>query len=92
MSYHFMETLPFFVLCSDSTGGNLAADVLLISKELNGPKISGQIEGMAYSTRLIQEGNIVENFYEKELVHGYFTNVAVFSENIKRTITRISEF
>lgn len=41
-------------------------------------------EGNAYAERLKSAGVKVEPFLEEELVHGYFTNMAVFPEQIKR--------
>lgn len=49
-------------------------------------------EGMAYAERLKQAGIQVESYCEQGLVHGYFTNMLVFSERIKATISRITEF
>ncbi|MFG0215405.1 alpha/beta hydrolase [Brevibacillus porteri] len=49
-------------------------------------------EGMAYAERLKNAGVRVEAVCEKGLVHGYFTNMAVFPEQIKATISRITEF
>ncbi|MFC8683753.1 alpha/beta hydrolase [Brevibacillus porteri] len=49
-------------------------------------------EGMVYAERLKHAGVKVESVCEKGLVHGYFTNMAVFPEQIKTTISRITEF
>ncbi|NRS15415.1 alpha/beta hydrolase [Brevibacillus sp. HB1.4B] len=49
-------------------------------------------EGIAYAERLKNAGVKVEAVCEKGLVHGYFTNMAVFPEQIKATISRITEF
>ncbi|MGG4457674.1 alpha/beta hydrolase [Brevibacillus porteri] len=49
-------------------------------------------EGIAYAERLKNAGVKVEAVSEKGLVHGYFTNMAVFPEQIKATISRITEF
>ncbi|MFF2528036.1 alpha/beta hydrolase [Brevibacillus sp. NPDC058079] len=49
-------------------------------------------EGMAYAERLKNAGVKVEAVCEKGLVHGYFTNMAVFPEQIKATVSRITEF
>ncbi|MFF2445555.1 alpha/beta hydrolase [Neobacillus sp. NPDC058068] len=154
------------VVGGDSEGGNLSAVVSLISKEKNGPDISGQVliypvtalgydtksyqefqqgfgldrdlmiwfgnyyinneedtknkyvatllaedlsnlppafiltaendvlrdEGLAYAERLKQAGVKVETIIETGLVHGYFTNMAVFPERIKGSINRFAKF
>ncbi|WP_066066944.1 alpha/beta hydrolase [Neobacillus soli] len=154
------------VVGGDSAGGNLSAVVSLISKEKNGPDISGQVliypvtalgydtksyqefqqgfgldkdlmiwfgnyyinneedtknkyvapllaedlsnlppafiltaendvlrdEGLAYAERLKQAGVKVETIIETGLVHGYFTNMAVFPERIKGSINRFAKF
>lgn len=49
-------------------------------------------EGNAYARRLKEAGVKVETFLEEGLVHGYFTNMAVFQERIKETISRIDMF
>lgn len=49
-------------------------------------------EGLAYAQRLQQAGVKVETIVEQGLVHGYFTNMAVFSERIKGTINNIARF
>lgn len=49
-------------------------------------------EGLAYAQRLKEAGVPVESFTEKGLVHGYFTNMAVFSERIKGSISNIVRF
>ncbi|MED1916448.1 alpha/beta hydrolase [Bacillus thuringiensis] len=49
-------------------------------------------EGIAYAERLKNAGVKAEAVCEKGLVHGYFTNMAVFPEQIKVTISRITEF
>ncbi|MEI3605659.1 alpha/beta hydrolase [Pseudogracilibacillus sp. SE30717A] len=49
-------------------------------------------EGNAYAERLKTSGVKVETFLEKGLIHGYFTNMAVFPEQIKRTISKIEQF
>ncbi|MDC0759499.1 alpha/beta hydrolase [Brevibacillus sp. AG] len=49
-------------------------------------------EGIAYAERLKNAGVKVEAVCEKGLVHGYFTNMSVFPEQIKATISRITEF
>ncbi|MFS0916543.1 alpha/beta hydrolase [Brevibacillus sp. 179-C 1.1 NHS] len=49
-------------------------------------------EGIAYAERLKKAGVMVETYCEQGLVHGYFTNMAVFPEHIKETISRIGNF
>ncbi|MCQ6279505.1 alpha/beta hydrolase [Bacillus sp. EB600] len=49
-------------------------------------------EGLAYAQRLKEAGVPVESFTERGLVHGYFTNMAVFSERIKGSISNIVRF
>ncbi|MGE7758578.1 alpha/beta hydrolase [Peribacillus sp. NPDC097895] len=154
------------VVGGDSAGGNLSAVVSLLSKDRNGPAITGQIliypvtalsydtksyfefqngfgldrdlmiwfgnnylnndeetsnkyvaplladdvsklppalvitaendvlrdEGMAYAERLKEAGVKVETICEQGLIHGYFTNMAVFPERIKGSISRIAQF
>ena len=154
------------IVGGDSAGGNLAAVVSLISRDQNGPEISGQVlvypvtalgydtksylefetgfgldknlmiwfgdyyirneedkkdkyvapllaedltnlppvlvitaefdvlrdEGIAYEQRLREAGVKVESICEEGLVHGYFTNMAVFPERVKGTISKIAEF
>ncbi|GAA4701611.1 alpha/beta hydrolase [Brevibacillus fulvus] len=49
-------------------------------------------EGLAYAERLQQAGVQVETSYEHGLIHGYFTNMAVFPERIKQTVGKIAQF
>ncbi|MEH7309259.1 alpha/beta hydrolase [Neobacillus drentensis] len=49
-------------------------------------------EGQAYAERLKKAGVKVDTICEQGLVHGYFTNMAIFPERIKGTISRIAEF
>mgnify|MGYP001179512706 CR=1 FL=1 len=49
-------------------------------------------EGLAYAERLKDAGVKVETTLEKGLVHGYFTNMAVFPQQIKETISKIDQF
>lgn len=49
-------------------------------------------EGQAYAKRLKEAGVKVASICEKGLVHGYFTNMAVFPERIKGTVSKISTF
>jgi len=49
-------------------------------------------EGNAYAKRLKEAGVKVDTFLEEGLVHGYFTNMAVFQERIKETISRVDTF
>jgi len=49
-------------------------------------------EGHAYAKRLKEAGVKVDTFLEEGLVHGYFTNMAVFQERIKGTISKIAKF
>ena len=49
-------------------------------------------EGMAYAKRLREAGVEVEEVCEKGLIHGYFTNMAVFPERIKGTISSFAKF
>ncbi|HWO95536.1 MAG TPA: alpha/beta hydrolase fold domain-containing protein [Bacillus sp. (in: firmicutes)] len=49
-------------------------------------------EGMAYDKRLREAGIKVESVLEDGLVHGYFTNMAVFPDRIKGTISKIAQF
>lgn len=49
-------------------------------------------EGLAYAERLKQAGVKVETIIEPGLVHGYFTNMAVFPERIKGSIARFGKF
>lgn len=49
-------------------------------------------EGMSYADRLKEAGVPVEAYVEEGLVHGYFTNMAVFPERIKGSIARIDQF
>ena len=49
-------------------------------------------EGQAYAKRLQEAGVKVDSIYEQGLVHGYFTNMAVFPERIKGTISKITQF
>lgn len=49
-------------------------------------------EGLAYAERLKQAGVRVETIIEPGLVHGYFTNMAVFPERIKGSIARFGKF
>jgi acetyl esterase len=49
-------------------------------------------EGQAYARRLKEAGVKVESITEQGLVHGYFTNMAVFPERIKGTVSKIARF
>ncbi|SFD43259.1 acetyl esterase [Lentibacillus persicus] len=49
-------------------------------------------EGLAYAKRLKDAVTAVEAICEEGLVHGYFTNMAVFSDRIKDTISKIDQF
>ncbi|MDR7236876.1 alpha/beta hydrolase [Neobacillus drentensis] len=49
-------------------------------------------EGLAYAGRLKEVGVKVETIIESGLVHGYFTNMAVFPERIKASISRFAKF
>ena len=49
-------------------------------------------EGLAYAERLKEAGVRVETTIESGLVHGYFTNMAVFPERIKTSISRFAKF
>lgn len=49
-------------------------------------------EGHAYADKLREAGVQVETICEEGLVHGYFTNMAVFPDRIKATISNIAEF
>lgn len=49
-------------------------------------------EGLEYAKRLKEAGVKVETFCEQGLVHGYFTNMAVFPERIKGSISKIAQF
>ncbi|MBB6446684.1 alpha/beta hydrolase [Bacillus benzoevorans] len=49
-------------------------------------------EGLAYAKRLIEAGVKVKSTLESGMVHGYFTNMAVFPERVKGTIENIALF
>ncbi|MEH7415715.1 alpha/beta hydrolase [Neobacillus drentensis] len=49
-------------------------------------------EGIAYANRLRDAGVKVEAYTEPGIIHGYFTNMAVFPEQIKDTISKIAQF
>jgi len=49
-------------------------------------------EGFAYAERLRNSGVYVEYKCEPGLVHGYFTNMSIFSERIKDSISQIESF
>ncbi|MEH6943308.1 alpha/beta hydrolase [Bacillus sp. JJ722] len=49
-------------------------------------------EGLAYAKHLKKAGVKVDTICEQGLVHGYFTNMVIFSERIKGSIDSISEF
>lgn len=49
-------------------------------------------EGIAYAKRLKKAGVKVESYTEPGLIHGYFTNMAVFPEQIKLTISKMARF
>lgn len=49
-------------------------------------------DGLAYAKRLKEAKVNVETICEKGLVHGYFTNIEIFPEQIKNTISNISRF
>ena len=49
-------------------------------------------EGIAFAKRLKEAGVTVEEYTETGLVHGYFTNVAVFKDRITGTISELDKF
>ncbi|MEH7118380.1 alpha/beta hydrolase [Neobacillus vireti] len=49
-------------------------------------------EGIAYANRLREAGVQVEAYTEPGIIHGYFTNMAVFPEQIKGTISKFTQF
>ena len=49
-------------------------------------------EGIAYANRLREAGVQVEAYTEPGIIHGYFTNMAVFPEQIKGTISKFAQF
>jgi acetyl esterase len=49
-------------------------------------------EGEAYAERLREAGVYVETSREEGLVHGFFTNMAVFPEDIERSIDKFAAF
>ncbi|MBM7656439.1 alpha/beta hydrolase [Neobacillus cucumis] len=49
-------------------------------------------EGIAYANRLKDAGVQVQAFTEPGVIHGYFTNMAVFPEQIKSNISKIAQF
>lgn len=49
-------------------------------------------EGEAYAERLREAGVYVETSREEGLVHGFFTNMAVFPEDIKGSIDKFASF
>lgn len=49
-------------------------------------------EGLAYAERLKEAGVKVESICEQGLVHGYFTSLAVFPEQIKESISKMAQF
>jgi len=49
-------------------------------------------EGLAYAKRLKSAGVNVQYVCELGLVHGYFTNMAIFSDRIKNTVSQIDKF
>jgi acetyl esterase len=49
-------------------------------------------EGIAYAEHLKKAGVHVETICELGLVHGYFTNMVIFPEQIKKSISKIGEF
>jgi acetyl esterase len=49
-------------------------------------------EGIAYATHLKKAGVHVETICQEGLVHGYFTNMVLFPEQIKNSIDRVGEF
>ena len=49
-------------------------------------------EGIVYANRLKDAGVQVEAFTEPGVIHGYFTNMAVFPEQIKGNISKIAQF
>lgn len=49
-------------------------------------------EGLAYAECLKRAGVKVKSICEQGLVHGYFTNMAMFPDRIKESISRIVEY
>lgn len=49
-------------------------------------------EGLAYAKRLQDAGGKVESILEEGLVHGYFSNVLLFSDRIKAVIAKMAQF
>ena len=49
-------------------------------------------EGFAYAKRLKEDGVNVDYICELGLVHGYFTNMAIFADRIKGTVSKIDKF
>jgi acetyl esterase len=49
-------------------------------------------EGEAYAERLMEAGVYVETSREEGLIHGFFTNMAVFPEDIKGAIDKFAPF
>jgi acetyl esterase len=49
-------------------------------------------EGEAYAERLREAGVYVETSREEGLIHGFFTNMAVFPEDIKGSIDKFASF
>ncbi|WP_129691354.1 alpha/beta hydrolase [Gottfriedia acidiceleris] len=49
-------------------------------------------EGLAYANRLKKFGVQVEYACEYGMIHGYFAHVAIFSNNIESTVSKIDKF
>lgn len=49
-------------------------------------------EGLAYARRLKEAGVKMDAKLELGMVHGYFTNVIIFEERIRKTVRKISHF
>lgn len=49
-------------------------------------------EGIAFAERLKEAGVLVESACAEGMVHGFFTTMAVFPEQIKDTVSKMSQF